>query len=164
MMNTMQDVRSHVSKRYAPQALVALIAALALTVMMGTLTPSPALAQDAEKNVVVHIGQYTNDLHSATMGIGLAGNLQEAGAQVTIFVDREAVRLGDEGHPLLIYGDSDLDELLSSFLDGGGSVLVCPHCAELGGVTAEELRSGFSMGTREAIAELFMNADTVISY
>jgi len=164
MINTMQDARSHVPKSYASQAMVALIAALALTVMMGTLAPSSALAQDAEKNVVVHIGQYTNDLHSATMGIGLAGTLQDAGAQVTIFVDREAVRLGDEGHPLLIYGDSDLDELLSSFLDGGGSVLVCPHCAELGGVAPEELRSGFSMGTREAIAELFMNADTVVSY
>ena len=147
-----------------PRLVVTLFAALALSVTLGALTPHQALAQEAEKNVVVHIGQYSNDLHSATMGVGLAGNLQEAGAQVTIFVDREAVRIGDEGHPLLIYGDSDLDELLSSFLDGGGSVLVCPHCARLGGVEPDELRDGFEMGTRESIAELFLNADTVIDY
>jgi len=53
---------------------------------------------------------------------------------------------------------------LSNYLDSGGSVLVCPHCAELGGVEPGELRSGFTMGTRESIAALFMNADTVISY
>ena len=155
---------SLLAKRYGNHAVVALVTALVLILMMSLLAPSTALAEDAQKNIVVHIGQYTNDLHSATMGLGLAGRLQEAGAQVTVFVDREAVRLGDKGHPLLIYGDSDLDELLSSFLDGGGSVLVCPHCARLGGVEADELRDGFKMATPESIAELFMNADTVISY
>lgn len=164
MMNTPQATLSPGSKRYNLRAMRALLTALTVTIIMGTLAPSLALAQDAPKDVVVHLGQYTNDLHSATMGIGLADNLQEAGARVTIFVDREAVRMGDEGHPLLIYGDSDLEALLSSFLEGGGSVLVCPHCAELGGVAADELRSGFTMGTQEAIAKLFMNADIVISY
>ena len=155
---------SLLAKRYGNHAVVALATALVLILMMSLLAPSTALAEDAQKNIVVHIGQYTNDLHSATMGLGLAGTLQGAGAQVTIFADREAVRLGDKGHPLLIYGDSDLDELLSSFLDGGGSVLVCPHCARLGGVEPDELRDGFKMATPESIAELFMNADTVISY
>ena len=164
MMNTISDIRSLPAKVYGHQAAVAFITALVLTVLTSMLAPSTVLAEDPEKNVVVHIGQYTNDLHSATMGLGLAGRLQEAGAQVTVFADREAVRLGDKGHPLLIYGDSDLDELLSSFLDGGGSVLVCPHCARLGGVEPDELRDGFKMATPESIAELFMNADTVISY
>jgi sulfur relay (sulfurtransferase) complex TusBCD TusD component (DsrE family) len=85
-------------------------------------------------------------------------------AEVTIFVDREAVRMGEQGQPLLRYGDSDLEMLLSNFLEGGGSVLVCPHCAELGGVEPGELRSGFALGTPESIAALFLNADTVISY
>jgi sulfur relay (sulfurtransferase) complex TusBCD TusD component (DsrE family) len=148
----------------APQSIVTLFATLAVAVTLGVLTPGSVLAQDANKNIVVHIGQYSNDLHSATMGVSLAHQMQEAGAQVTIFVDREAVRMGEQGQPLLTYGDSDLDALLANYLDGGGSVLVCPHCAELGGVEPSELRDGFEMGTREAIAELFMNADTVISY
>jgi sulfur relay (sulfurtransferase) complex TusBCD TusD component (DsrE family) len=72
--------------------------------------------------------------------------------------------MGEQGQPLLTYGDSDLDTLLSNYLDGGGSVLVCPHCAELGGVEPSELRDGFEMGTQESITELFMNADTVVDY
>jgi sulfur relay (sulfurtransferase) complex TusBCD TusD component (DsrE family) len=97
------------------------------------------------------------------MGVSLAHKMQEAG-QVTIFVDREGVRMGEQDQPLLTYGDSGLDALLSSYLDGGSLVLVCPHCAELGGVEPDELRTGFEMSTPESIAALFMNADTVISY
>jgi sulfur relay (sulfurtransferase) complex TusBCD TusD component (DsrE family) len=155
MMNT---------KTHPSNPIVVFLTVAALLVALGALSPTPTLAQEAEKNVVVHIGQYSNDLHSATMGVSLAGKMQEAGAQVTIFVDREAVRMGEEGQPLLTYGDSDLDALLANYLDGGGSVLLCPHCAELGGVEPGELRSGFAMGTTDSITALFMNADTVISY
>jgi len=152
------------TKTHPSNPIVVFLTVAALLVALGALSPTPTLAQEAEKNVVVHIGQYSNDLHSATMGVSLAHQMQEAGAQVTIFVDREAVRMGEQGQPLLTYGDSDLDALLANYLDGGGSVLVCPHCAELGGVEPSELRDGFAMGTPESITTLFMNADTVISY
>ena len=133
------------------------------------IVAAPVLAQptsqtEATTSVVVHIGQYTNDLHSATMGLGLAGMLQDAGADVTVFLDREAVRMADAAHPLLTYGDSDLGALMASFLAGGGRVVVCPHCAELGGVEASELRDGTEMGTKASIAQLFLAADTVIDY
>jgi sulfur relay (sulfurtransferase) complex TusBCD TusD component (DsrE family) len=158
-MNITMTVLSQVSK-----SVCSVLTVLALSVALGTFLPTPSYAQEAEKTVVVHIGQYSNDLHSATMGLSLANQMQEAGAEVTIFVDREAVRMGEKGQPLLTYGDSDLDALLSNYLDGGGSVLVCAHCAELSGVEPSELRDGFEMGTQESIAELFMNADTVVDY
>lgn len=132
--------------------------------LLSPVTPAPVMAQQAEKTVVVHIGQYSNDLHAATMGVGLARQMQEAGADVTIFVDREGVRMGEEGQPLLPFGDTDLEAVLSAYVDEGGTVLVCPHCAKLGGVEPDELRRGFEMGTRESIAELFLDADTVVSY
>lgn len=147
-----------------PTSPVALLAVLVLIVAGGGFSSAPVWAQDAEKTVVVHIGQYSNDLHAATMGVGLARQMQDAGADVTIFVDREGVRMGEEGQPLLTYGDTDLAALLSAYIDGGGTVLVCSHCAELGGVEPDELRRGFEMGTQESIVELFMNADTVVSY
>lgn len=139
------------------------LASLLLLVAVPVLA-QPATQTEAAKSVVVHIGQYTNDLHSAAMGLGLAGMLQSAGADVTVFLDREAVRMADAAHPLLVYGDSDIGALMSSFLTGGGRVVVCPHCAELGGVEASELREGTEMGTMAAIAQLFLDADTVIDY
>lgn len=134
---------------------------LLLTVLT-VLTASAASAQ--QKQVVVHIGQYSNDLHSMAMGLGLADNLQKSGADVTIFLDREAVRIADRGQPFLVYGDTDTEALMTSFIDGGGDVVVCPHCAELGGVERAELRSGMSLGTMQSIAQLFLAADVVIDY
>ena len=140
-----------------------LLVSFLLLVAVPTLA-QPAPQTDADKSIVVHIGQYTNDLHSAAMGLGLAGMLQDAGADVTVFLDREAVRMADAAHPLLVYGDSDIEALMASFLESGGRVVVCPHCAQLGGVEASELRDGTEMGTKAAIAQLFLAADTVIDY
>ena len=135
---------------------------LLLTLLLALFTAASAHAQ--EKRVVVHIGQYSNDLHSMAMGLGLANNLQEASADVTIFLDREAVRIADRGQPYLVYGDTDVGALMESFVEGGGEVVVCPHCAELGGVERSELRPGMQLGTMESIARLFLDADLVIDY
>lgn len=135
---------------------------LPLLLALFTMGADSAAAQ--QKNVVVHIGQYSNDLHSMAMGLGLADNLRKHGAEVTVFLDREAVRIADRGQPYLIFGDTDTEALMASFLNGGGTVIVCPHCAELGGVEASELRRGMTLGTMESIAQLFLAADLVIDF
>ena len=120
----------------------------------------PAAAQ--EKSVVVHIGQFSNDLHSVTMGLGLANMMMEKGATVTVFLDREAVRLVSASQPDLIFGDTDAGEMLRKFLAAGGTVLVCPHCADLAGVT--EMKEGVVKGTPDSIVQAFMAADIVVDY
>lgn len=44
----------------------------------------------------------------------------------------------------------------------GGKILVCPHCAEVGGVT--QLRDGAQLATAETLAQVFLQADKVIDY
>jgi predicted peroxiredoxin len=136
----------------------AVLACLALTLAL------PLAAHAQEEKVVVHIGQYSNDAHSVAMGMGLAAMLQKAGADVTVFLDREGVRLADRGHPTLIYVDTDVDELVTEFLAAGGKFLICPHCAALAGVAPDRVRDGFTMGSPESIAKLFMEADKVVDY
>jgi sulfur relay (sulfurtransferase) complex TusBCD TusD component (DsrE family) len=153
------------SAQARPRRLHAVVGALlAALVLSAPLQAQATDAARAEKHVVVHIGQYSNDLHSAAMGLSLAGMLKEAGAEVTVFLDREAVRMADTGQPLLQYGDSDTAALMQGFIEAGGRVVVCPHCAELGGVAADALRDGTEMGTKESIAALFLDADTVVDY
>ena len=157
-VNTKQTRRLALIRIYGIPYYLSVLLLLAISAM------APACATAQEKNVVIHIGQYSNDLHSAAMGLSLAGMLQKEGAEVTIFLDREAVRMAEQGQPLLTYGDSDTEALMTSFVSNGGRVLLCPHCAELGGVEASELREGTEMGTPETIAALFMAADIVIDY
>lgn len=145
--------------------LCAVVGVLLVTLALSAPLQAQATnAARADKHIVVHIGQYSNDLHSAAMGLSLAGMLREAGAEVTVFLDREAVRMADTGQPLLQYGDSDTAALMQGFIEAGGRVVVCPHCAELGGVAADALRDGAEMGTKASIAALFLDADTVVDY
>lgn len=124
---------------------------------------STAVAQD-EQVIVVHIGQYSNDLHATAMGLGLATMLLDKGADVTVFLDREGVRLIDAGQPVLVFGDSDTGQLLEEFVGGGGKILVCPHCAMLAGVEPDNMRHGAEMGVKESISELFLKADKVVDF
>ena len=138
----------------------AMMSFIMLLVMSFLALPSAA----QEKNIVVHIGQFSNDLHSVTMGLSVANSLQAEGAQVTVFLDREGVRLADKSQKAMTYADSDAKQLYTKFVDGGGKVIVCPHCAELAGVGKEDLRMGSKMGTKASIAKMLLAADLVIDY
>ena len=122
----------------------------------------PAQAQN--KNIVVHIGQFSNDLHSVTMGLSVANMLKKEGADVTVFLDREGVRLADKSQKALMYADGDAEKLFMDFTKAGGKVIVCPHCAELAGVEKRQLRKGAEWGSPEAITKMLMAADLVIDY
>jgi len=123
--------------------------------------------QTAEKqNIVVHLGSFTNDLHSAFMAFSLATNLQKHGASVTVFLDREGVRLADvRERGDLTWGDSGgTSAAMAEFVQAGGKVVVCPHCASLAGIEAANIRPGARLATHEEIATLFLSADKVVDF
>ncbi len=139
--------------------------ALLLVVALVYIAATPAHnVQAQQKNVVVHIGQFSNDLHSTTMGLSIANIMKEAGADVTVFLDREGVRLADKRQKTLIFADSNAEELLQKLVKAGGKVIVCPHCAMVAGVDPAQMRDGCQMGSPESIAAMLMAADIVIDY
>lgn len=136
-----------------------------ITIVMLLVTlPLTTFSQAQDKKVVVHIGQFSNDLHSVTMGLSVANMLQKKGADVTVFLDREGVRLADKTQKALIYADSDAEALYSKFTQGGGKVMVCPHCAEIAGLSKNQLRKGSTLGTPGSIAAMILEADVIIDY
>ena len=148
--------------------LAAALGALPLAAGCVSLGASPAYAQETaeQQNIVVHIGDFTNDLHSTFMGLSLATNLQKAGADVTVFLDREGVRLADTGERGdLTWGDSGgVSEAFSGFSAAGGEILLCPHCAELAGMSEGDTRRGSRMATQDEVVALFLDADKVIDF
>jgi len=148
----------------------ALAAAFALLLSPAGPSAAPANAavqtEDAQ-TVVVHLSQFTNDLHAAFMALNIATILQETGAaQVTLFLDLEGVRLADmRSRGDLAWGDMEsIGDTFDGFVAAGGGVVVCPHCAALAGVDADQLREGAVMGTREQIGEMLLAADKIIDY
>ena len=151
------------------------LAAAAWLVLAGAgLAAQPAAAQPAAQagetraeaqEIVVHLGSFTNDLHAAFMALSLATNLQQSGASVTLFLDREGVRMADSRRGDLTWGDSGaIADDLAAFSAAGGAIVLCPHCAHLGGVDAASLRPGAHIATPEEVAGLFLSADKVIDF
>jgi len=150
-------MRTH-PRRSATTAIMTLLAAGAVT--LGSITPLAA----QEKNVVVHLGSLNDDWQSAVMALGVATNLRRAGADVTIYVDRNAVRMAEPRQPLGTIIDSDVGKMVEDFVGMGGRFLVCGHCARIAGVDGAQLRRGFTLGGAEDIAQMFMGADIVIDF
>jgi len=149
--------QQNLSRRITP-ALTLLAAVFAL------LLVAPPAVEAQDKNVVVHIGSYNEDVQSALMGLNLASRLQEAGATVTIYLDRNAVRMAETRQPLFRYADSDLEVIVRDFVAEGGRFLVCGHCAGLAGVDEAGFREGFILAGPEQTVPMFMEADIVISF
>jgi len=141
-----------------------LAAGCASMVAPAAYAQAPQTAQNQQ--IVVHLGSFTNDLHSAFMALSLATNLQKSGAKVTVFLDREGVRLADvRERGDLTWGDSGgSSAAMTEFVQAGGKVVLCPHCASLAGIEATHVRSGARIATHDEVAALFLAATKVIDF
>ena len=133
--------------------------------------PAPALKEQAHEGdegekVVVHLSQFGNDLHAVSMALKLGTVMQKAGSQVTLFVDLEGVRVADIRQPQsLRWGTgAPVEELYNGFVDAGGRVLVCPHCAAAAGLEKGSLRKGATIGTTECITNTLSEATKILDY
>ena len=134
-------------------------------VQAATGSHAAAQAEDAQ-TIVVHLSHFTDDLHAAHMALSLSKALRDQGADVTLFLDLEGVRLADSrSRDDLAWGDSGgVGDAFDAFVSAGGTVGVCSHCAAQASVTAETLREGAQLLAREQVAALFLAADKVIDY
>jgi sulfur relay (sulfurtransferase) complex TusBCD TusD component (DsrE family) len=143
------------------------VAGMLVAMLSSQSIPANAQAQ-AKQKIVLHLAHYTDDLHPAFMGLHLAHCMQESGAaDVTLFLDVEGVRLADRRQPqdLAWKTGGVISTHYDGFVKAGGKVLVCPHCAEATGLTAQSLRPGARMATDlKEIADVILAAGKVIDY
>jgi len=119
-----------------------------------------------KQKVVVHLTHFTDNLHAAKMAVHLAAKMQELGADVTLLLDLEGVRLADARQPQeLIWGKGEpISQELAAFVKLGGHMLLCPHCAAHSGATAAHLRPGARIGKDGELAETILGADKILDY
>lgn len=144
-----------------------LLKVLPAILLFASFAVAPAQAQAPAKQkkqkVVVHLTRFSDDLHAVKMAVHLAARLQARGAEVTMLLDLEGVRLADTRQPIdLIWGKGDpISSELEEFVKAGGKMMLCPHCAEHNGITPATLRPGASIGP---IGELILAADKILDY
>ena len=100
------------------------------------------------------------------MALKLASAMQQKGAQVTLVLDLEGVRLVSTQQPQdLRWGTGEtIAAHYDAFVKGGGRVLVCPHCAKAAGLDEKNLRAGAKIVTEEALTGALLTADKILDY
>ncbi|MCR9119932.1 MAG: DsrE family protein [bacterium] len=137
-----------------------------------SMVSSPLFADDekpvAEKQqIVVHLSHFTDDLHRTFMAFKVANLMQEYGADVTIFLDLEGVRLAERRQSLeLTWGKHSmtLAEYYEKYTDNGGKVVLCPHCAKSAHLSDLGLKRNAEIGTMPKLGKMLIDADKVIDY
>ncbi|MDW3094614.1 MAG: DsrE family protein [Gammaproteobacteria bacterium] len=117
-----------------------------------------------KQNIVIHLSNYTNDLHSVNMALKIGHLLSKSGESVTLFLDLEGVRLVDKNQPQdLTWGNGDsVMSLYNQFITAGGKVLVCPHCAKAAGVS--DIRDGAKLANSDSLLKVMVDADKILDY
>lgn len=141
-------------------------------VLLLSLARMPAHAEDDKpvektQQVVVHLSHFTDDLHRCFMALKMANLMQEHGAEVTIFLDLEGVRLAERRQLLdLTWGPDSppLAEHYKNFTEGGGKVVVCPHCAKSARIGDGALKRNAEIATMPSLGKLLIEADKVMDY
>jgi sulfur relay (sulfurtransferase) complex TusBCD TusD component (DsrE family) len=121
----------------------------------------PAGAAEAGKKLFINLT--SDDGPRAAMAIGFGTKLlQEKKMPVTIFLNVEGVRLANKN----IAQCKASQELLRTFIQHGGRVVICPMCMQnVGGMDRDDLISGVTMGGPDVTwPALFDDNVTVLSY
>jgi predicted peroxiredoxin len=110
----------------------------------------------------------SNELDRAAMAIFIAQKaLTEKGAEVTIFLNVDGVRLADKRLPSPTHpSGATLHEMLQTFMKAGGRVYACPMCMQnVGGMHEADLLEGIQAATMDGVwSALFAKDVRVLSY
>lgn len=120
-----------------------------------------------QQQAVVHLSHFTDDLHRCFMAFKLAALMQKSGAEVTVFLDLEGVRVAERRQNLgMTWGSSPttLAELYENFTEAGGKIVLCPHCAKSARIGDMGLKRNSQIGTEASLGEMLVNADKILDY
>jgi predicted peroxiredoxin len=120
---------------------------------------------DAQK-VVINLATGLEDAERVLVAFLVAGAAVARGAQVTMFLTKDAVRLALPGNAtgVACEGCPPLENLAQQYADGGGTYLVCPYCFNSRHLNDAELLGNAKIGGATPLWEWIGDGATVFSY
>ena len=137
-----------------------------LTAVALLLTSTTQLLASESGSLFVNLT--SDDLDRAAMAINFSTRVrQQKQIPVTLFLNVEGVRIADKRIPEKKHASGkSLKQMLGSFMQAGGKVIVCPMCMKnVGGMTKADLVPGAVVGASNVTwPALFADDTTVLSY
>jgi predicted peroxiredoxin len=119
-----------------------------------------------ENKVVINLATGLEDAERVLVAFLVATAALDKGKQVTMFLTKDAVKLGLPGHAAGVACDGcpPIERLFEQFATGGGELLVCPICLNARGLEGIELVPNARVGGATPLWEWIGDSATVFSY
>lgn len=116
--------------------------------------------------VVINLATGLEDGERVTVAFLVANAALEHGKQVTMFLTKEAVRLGLPGQAEAVACDGcpPLARLYQQYTDGGGELLVCPICFSARKLDESALVANARLGGATPLWDWIGDESIVFSY
>lgn len=155
--------------RYAAFLFSLLLATAAVTsgcAHTGAAASPTGTSADSKASLLVNVTHGKGDLHSASMGLGLAKAALEHGHPVVVFLNVEAAAFADRGLGADVkFADfPPIADLLTDIMAMGGKVYVCGHCAGVMKVSRDNLAPGIVMSEHGDIVEALRPGMVGVTY
>ena len=154
------------TKNYSQKriSIVVILSVIVATLSLITVGLTNQVFAQESSNLAVHIksgnAENIDEVHAAKMGLTLANVFQDAGRNVSIFLDVNGVNLAVGESQA---GLNETSQLIQSFVTNGGSVYVCPHCLTEAGYTPENLISGVKVADmKEQTMLQILDGDAIV--
>lgn len=114
----------------------------------------------------VSLTRSLDDPDRATVAFVIAGAAVASGQETMVFLSVEGVRLAVEGVADVIHeeGFLPLKQLMSSFVEAGGTILVCSPCFKKRSLDPAKLISGGSIVGGARLVEFLAQGAACVSY
>jgi predicted peroxiredoxin len=116
--------------------------------------------------VVINLATGLEDAERVMVAFLVGGAAAEQGKQVTMFLTKEAVRLGLPGYAdaIACEGCPPLAGLFQQYADNGGRLFVCPICFEARKLDRDALVANAELGGATPLWTWIGDSATVFSY
>ena len=120
----------------------------------------------ANGKVVVNLMSGHEDADKVTVAFLVATAAQTKGKPVTMFLTKEAVRLGLPGYAdaIEVAGAPPVAKLFGQFAEGGGELFVCPICFDARKLDGEALVANAKLAGATPLWDFTGEGATVFSY
>jgi len=122
-----------------------------------TSAPATVAKAAGATPVFVNVTRGKEDLHAASMGLGLALSAAKAGRRTVVFLNVQAAAFASADLPAdLAFEDfPPIRKLVSDLVANGAKVYVCAHCAKVCKVDTGKLAPGVLVAAHGEILDAF---------
>ncbi|TVR14317.1 MAG: hypothetical protein EA391_12915 [Balneolaceae bacterium] len=143
---------------------IVLIALLIISLANISSEAKNYLQMESSEMIINLTSDAFDDAHSTYMAIHFAEMGLSNDLEVIIFLNVHGVRLLETAAGNLSFRGESLVEKLSSFVDQGGKVIVCPMCMQAYGMDGSNLPANFELGEATSMMNRIKNKPVVFTY